>query len=378
MTGAHSLKPAEIAAVVRTMQQRMPWTVAQKALASAGLPRGRGWEASIGKLCAPGELQPQQIDAARQLLVEHEVCGEKLVRVYRLDASTKDALLAQLRSLDLEENVFTRCYPAALSPQEVEDNFPHEPAPAAIVEFETGLAVVFAATKGLILREEVDQEALPPAAREALAGYDEVLGIKQEKRQTFDVVFVALDGDLVEVRVDFPDGMLRGAAQAAHAQVRHAFNALIGYDALQEAKNLFPLLNDMYHAPSEGTVVELAFGTTTASTKYEKMRRQHLCLREEIYHQAGKKALEAQIEPFKLSIQWSVPLAGEVSSRPELSFQSTQRVQNSEKPVLVDAVVRNAIGCRDYDHVRSRLEHFLAKVSVAAGPEPTDDTSRGT
>jgi hypothetical protein len=337
----------------------MPWSAAQKAFMADGIPRSRGWDLTVARLSAPGALNPDQIGAAQQILIEHEVCGEKLVRVYEVDLATKAALIEQLRSVEVQESVFSSCFPAVLTEEEIAAHFPVPLTLVAVLEVGEGVAAIFAATRGLTFREEVDREGLPPAAREALAGYDEVLGIRQEKRQIFDVVFVPFDGNRVDVRVDFPDGMLRGAAQAAHIQVRHAFNVLVGHEVLGVPINLFPLIGNMYHASREGTVVELAFGTTTASTKYERMRRQHLCLREEIYHRAGSDALDAPIEPFRLSIQWSVELGEEAQSRPELSFQSTQRVRDSENPALFDVVVRNVTGCRDYDFVRGRLCHFL-------------------
>ncbi|HWX50531.1 MAG TPA: hypothetical protein VNZ61_20995 [Roseomonas sp.] len=363
---------ADAAAIMRSMRQRMPWMAAQKALAAEGLPRGKGWDLTVAKLSASEALTSEQLIALRKILVEHEICGEKLVSFHRVDESRRAALSEALRSTDVEENAFTRLYPAVLSEEAIEHNFPHPLTLTAIVECGTGIAVVFSATRGLTFREEVDREGLPPAARDALAGYDELLGIKQEKRQTFDVVYVPDGEDLIDVRVDYPDGMLRGAAQAAQLQVCRAFNHLVGFEALGLPVNLFPLIDAMYRAPAEGTVVEIAFGTTTASTKFERMRRQHLCLREEVYHRAGSSALASPIEPFRLSIQWSVHLADDVFTRPELSFQSTQRMRDSENPELFGVVVRDTSGYQDFDYVKARLQHFLTALGEAQAVPSTD------
>ncbi|MFH5923824.1 hypothetical protein [Roseomonas xinghualingensis] len=353
----------------------MPWIPAQKALQADGLPRGRGWDFTVAKLAAPDALNAEQATALQQTLVEHQLCGEKLVRLYLMDTEDKAALIDHFLSLDIEPNAFTARFPAGLSEAEIEEHFPTPLQLVAVIEAGEGLAVVFSATRGLTFREEVDPEDLPPAAREALADYDQVLGVRQEKRQTFEVVYLPYEGNLVDVRVDYPDGMLRSAAQVTHAQVRQAFNSLAEREALSAPLNLFPLISGMYEADDEGTVVELAFGTTTASTKYERMRRNNLCLRQEIYHRAGKEALAAPIEPFRVSIQWFVALTEEVSSRPELSLQSSQKERDSERPTLFEVVVRNATGSRDFNFVRGRLEHFLAAITAADALEPADAAS---
>jgi hypothetical protein len=77
--------------------------------------------------------------------------------------------------------------------------------------------------------------------------------------------------------------MHRDVGEAAQNRIRMELATLVKADNLSSPVNLFPLINEMYKAQGEGTVVELAFGTTTASLKREKMRRRAACLREEAY-----------------------------------------------------------------------------------------------
>ncbi|WP_353213020.1 hypothetical protein [Rhodovarius sp.] len=344
----------------------MPWTIARRGLRSLGIARGQGWEATVAKLTAtPDGMSLEERLAVRQLLTEHALCGEKSIRLYRISEATKLAALETLTSLTIQPTPFTGAFPALLTPEEVEANFPAAATPVAVQHLPNGLAVVFASIRGFQFREELDRDSLPEEVQDALAGYDEVIGIRQEKRQTFEVVFVPFDGDLVEVRVDCPDGTPRSASFAVQSQVKSSFNNLLGSQVLQDPVNLFGLIDAMYSAESEGTVVELAFSTTTASTKFEKMRRRHLCLRQEVYHRAGKEALTAPIEPFRVSIEWDVPLPNDVMSRPELSIHSTQSMRDAELPNLCDVGIRHAVGQADYDFVMSRLQHFLQELETA-------------
>lgn len=180
--------------------------------------------------------------------------------------------------------------------------------------------------------------------------------------QAMDVVWIPSSGNVIDIRIDFPQGMHRDVGEAAQAAVRSEFFKLIGADdSLGTPVNLFPLINAIYRAPKEGTVVELAFGTTTASTKHEKMRRKAHCLREETYHKGGKAALSTPIEPYRLSVHWRRKIGRDKFSVPELSLHSSGRASADTRPELIDAVIRNCMGADDFDYVKSRMEHYLPK-----------------
>jgi hypothetical protein len=124
------------------------------------------------------------------------------------------------------------------------------------------------------------------------------------------------------------------------------------------------LINQIYKSATEGQVVELAFGTTTASLKHERMRRRAMCLRKEAYHIGGKAALAAPIEPYRLSVVWKLPLANGFST-PELGLYSSSFAAGSRNPTLTDAVIRKCMGANDFAHVESRIEHFLSTLAKA-------------
>jgi hypothetical protein len=190
--------------------------------------------------------------------------------------------------------------------------------------------------------------------------YEEVYGLKQIRHQAMDIVWIPTHGNYIDVRIDFPQGMHRDVGEAAQAFVKSEFLKLIGDDGLSVPVNLFPLINKIYRTPKEGVVVELAFGTTTASSKHEKMRRKAQCLREETYHKGGKAALNTPIEPYRLSVLWKILIGQKKYSTPELSLNSSSRMSADAQPALVDAVIRNCMGRADFDHVKSRMEHFLS------------------
>jgi hypothetical protein len=231
----------------------------------------------------------------------------------------------------------------------------------SIEETDEGIAAVFGSIRTITVREPVAKEDLPDDAAKLFEGYQEIVGVRHIRQQAIDVVSIPTNGDYINVRVDYPEGMHRDVGEAAQSQTRVLFSKLINKDILTAPVNLFPLVNLMYSARSEGVVVELAFGTTTASWKHEKMRRRANCLRDEAYHKGGKQALSAPIEPYRLSIVWKRKME-EVESKPELNLHGSSLLAGAHGAVLSDAVIRKCMGSDDFLFVESRIEHYLSKL----------------
>jgi hypothetical protein len=103
-----------------------------------------------------------------------------------------------------------------------------------------------------------------------------------------DVLWIPAADKFVELRIDSPKGFHKDVTAIAEGQIIQKVNELVNEDVFKKPVNLFPSIRSIYSDPSEGIIVELAFGTSTASLKHEKMRRRHLDLRTAVYHQAGR------------------------------------------------------------------------------------------
>jgi len=346
----------EMAEIARTMRARMSWPVAQRVLRERDIPRSHGWEKTIAALSDETTDFSAKIDEGLEALVEHHLCGEKLVRIFEIDKDVKAQLLKKIAKLPIPKTTFSEKYPLYLSETELEAA-PEKPTLVAIEKKHSGIGLIFASARVITTREVIADSKLKDGVADQ---YDEVYGLKEVRHQAMDIVWVPAKGNHVDVRVDFPLGMHRDVGEAAHAVVASRFHEIIGLDLLSQPVNLFSLINRIYSKPKEGMVVELGFGTTTASNKLEKMRRKNLCLREEIYHIGGKAALETDIEPYRLSVVWKVPIGGKKFSLPELGLNTTSRISSSALPVMTGMIIRNCMGSFDFDHVRDRVEHFLA------------------
>jgi hypothetical protein len=347
----------DMSEIVHTMSLRMPWPVAQRVLADAELPRGHGWERTISALSDETVDFSEKIEAAASALIEHHLCGEKLVRMYKVTPDAKAGIQKKLERIKVPESDFKESYPIYLTEDKLDDA-PNTPTLIAIEHAEHGTGVVFSSARIVTTRETLDSADLKEGLYDE---YEEVYGLKHVRHQAMDIVWIPAKGNYIDVRIDFPHGMHRDVGEAAQAHVKSEFLKLINDNELSVPINLFPLINKIYRAPKEGIVVELAFGTTTASNKHEKMRRKAQCLREETYHKGGKAALDTPIEPYRLSVIWKLRIGKDKFSSPELSLNSSSRTSADMQPAMVDAVIRNCMGYADFDHVKMRMEHFLPK-----------------
>lgn len=177
--------------------------------------------------------------------------------------------------------------------------------------------------------------------------------------QAMDIVWVPKKTGPIEIRVDFPPGFPADSCVSAINYIKTKFCDTFSIDFSDESIDVFSLIKKIYDDQNEGQVVELAFGTTTKSHKHEKMRGKNLCLRRELYHQAGKRALKTDIEPHRLAIRWDYVSLEGIVSHPELMLHTTVYDAASASPSIKDFAIRNCVGIEDYEFVRERILHHL-------------------
>lgn len=352
----------DIRDLTNSMRDRMPWPVARRIFEENEVVRGRGWEQTISKLGTGRFVDDDKLSALRESLKEHALCGEKITRFYSVETEALNRVYEIAQDLQPPSSAFADRFPSLLTEEQLEGL----PLGHQLIHVEeedgVGISLVFASVRSVSTRVELGADDLPAGADELMERFDELVGVKNKRVQGLDVVWLPFGNDTVEVRIDFPQGMLRQAAEAAHASVRGALESLLGEDILTSPQNLFAVIKSMYYDQNEGSVVELAFGTTTAALKHEKMRRGDLSLRDEKYHKGGLAALSEHISPFKVSIEWTRSLGNNLISKPELNLHTNSRIGGSEEPRLIDAIIRNCMGRDDYEFVLERVRHHLPRV----------------
>lgn len=342
-----------VESLLAAMRSRMPWETAQRALMSADLPRGRGWDQTIAKLLER-DWSVEEVAELARLYKEHLLCGEKSVSFYNLSPANMGKLRDAVAKAEIEPGTLTDTYPFPIEQDALEASKPSKPVLVAVEKDDDAIAVIFSSIRQVIIREEIPVDALPEETAKALSNFSEVIGLKKVKIQSFEVLWVPHEGNLVTVLVDCPKGLPQEGVGFIHTCLQEKIGNLFGKGLFDAPINLFPLIEALYKDKTQGNVVELAFGTTTASIKHEKMRRSGTCLRAEIYHKAGMEALNGEIEPFRISIEWPCQL-GNVVTTPELSLNGRSEMTLATNPTLTAGIVRKCMGRLDFDTVRSKV-----------------------
>lgn len=340
--------------VIRSMAARMPWPVGSLALFQHRLGRGRGWDNTVEKFRSPPKRAVDDLSDLTETLRQHVLAGEKLVCFYDVSSTERGQLIAALKKSIVPVSVAANKFPLMMTDAEMRSE-PDGFSLVAIDEDHGNFYVVFSSVRVTSVRERLSTVNWPQSVVAQLDDFEEVVGVRNVRFHAFDVVVVPKINQPLEVRIDYPFGTQIEAAQIAQTLVRRAFEGLVAIQPFGVPVNLYPAISSMYGDDKEGIVVELAFSTTTGSLKHEKMRRRSADLRQEIYHRAGRQALTSPIEPYRVSIVWSLPVDKKRSSNPELSLNGSNRTSASVNPQMFNVIIRKCVGLSDYEHVRSRI-----------------------
>lgn len=356
--------------IIQSAKERMPWTIASRVLKSVGLQTSQGWEKTIARL---GEIRdvPRE-ERLKELLLEHTLCGEKLTKFYDISESDKARLLGQMENIPIDESIFSWVYPCNVDVRHFNGT---DSAQILVSRFknEDGIGIVFTSEMRITKREIISDPTLFADPDSVIRSYDEIIGLKFQSVQLFNVIWLSHHDNLVEIRVDNPRGMLPDAAHQIHSGLKATVNGMLGSRALNMPRDLFPLIESIYDDADEGKVVELGFSTSTGSVKLEKMRRTRTCLRHELYHVGGKRELKTKISPYRVSVRWDFGTE-DMPYQPELTLAGTSRGQFSVgapggMPMVTGAAISNCVGCVDYEDVRARIVRHLNKISAQAEKE---------
>lgn len=354
-----------VEALLDHCRQRIPWPVMRSILHANDLPVGQGWDASILKLISyhgEGESQSSKVNGLEKAYFEHLLAGEKAVRLYQVEPGKVEELVLAFQDIELQDSIFLETFPYPLSEVRLKESN----CGTSLVGIEAigeDFALVFCTKRFVTERNELNLSDFREETRQDLSGYDEVIVVKHNIKQFFDIVVVRVNLGIIEVRIDLSGGISADDQSLAFASIVAHFNDFAspfvgGGVVLRHLCNLFPLVSGLYES-NEGRVCELGFTTDEASIKLEKMRRKEYDLREETYHRAGKSAV-GNITPYRLGICWTFQFSEDVETKPELLLPGHFRILSTHNQFLGEAIVAKCSGLDDFNFVIDKIITSLA------------------
>jgi hypothetical protein len=336
--------------LIRSMEARIPFRVAQRILRTCEFPSGQSWPSIREKL----EKSSKKLDyhALNDAYLQSLVASEKSVAAFAIGSAARAGLIQKITPLEPDaSDRFVKKYPYVLDAKILAQT---QEAGTVFVGTETlpfGLAVMFSTVRITESRERLGTNGLPASLTKQ---YAEFYGIRRSYHQSYDAVIIPSTGDHAWISVDCPLYSNGDYADFAHTSVRNAFNSLVGGVALNKAENLFPLINKLYSESSEGVVAALSHLVSTSSVKHEKMRNGN-CLREELFHKAGADAVKGNLAAFAIGVCWDMPDGGQG----ELLIDGESKDASKSSAVVDRATIRKCSTPEELNTVFDKILQYL-------------------
>ncbi|CAD6542937.1 hypothetical protein [Paraburkholderia metrosideri] len=292
-----ALKPAD---VIDALRNRCIWANLREALKKASLPNGTGW-AELGGL-VDDKLNKFLSDYFR----DHIIAGERYVQVYDLPDGINAALRKKIGAATVSVSDFSKSYPLPLPASPLLS----APSVPTLVEVRplnpNDYALVYCSVRSYDDRDRYEYDQLPKLVQQTYKGIEELITVRKVHFQAYDVAVIRLGLNRIEICIDQPTKGLGNIETV----VLSVFGALCNnLPELQPAYqdqpyNVFDSIGGIYFTKSEGTVRSMSFRTLTGSRKHEKMIKSDDDLRSEKFHNAGAQAVNHQLKPYALTVDW--------------------------------------------------------------------------
>jgi hypothetical protein len=337
--------------LLKAVKERLPFRVAQRLLGMSGFPKGQSWTAILEKLDEKDAAKAADYHHLEKAFVESLAVSEKSMSLFRLSDSEMSAAYAAIKKLEvgIPESPFQAAFPYMLSEQQLTALPSKHQLPVAMFEWEKATAIIFCGPRTLETREEIPSSAINGDSDV----YSSIIGIKRTTVQSFNAVVIPHFGNTIEVYIDAPSGIPEKPIEIDHFGIVIAFNKLVGSNVLKKKINLFPTIANLY-ASNEGTVSHLSH-TVSTSVKHEKMRGAGRCVRKELFHAGGFKAVDGQISPFSIGIIWGIEDESMTSSNPSISIDGTYMMSYQSNPTIDVATMRKCASYEDAAYVVERV-----------------------
>lgn len=345
----------DIGSLLAVLRSRAPWrTVASPLLKRIGFDVGRGFDDTIENILS-GAVPDDAITALESALLEHLVAGEKLLRAYEAGVETRQVLLDWANSKRSTRTPLVDSFMDVAGPEVLANSEALPPQFVSTYEHDRGLAVIYTASRSYLERIELPRSSL--AASIDPDQFDTIYGVTKTRLQTYDVIWIPYEEDVVCVVTDSPEKAPVEFGNLSQVALQAAMTRALS--ERQTPINLWSAVDGIYHAAG-GQCVELGFLTDTDSVKLHKARRGTKCLREDRYHVGGASVVGSNLQPYRIAMRWNRRSTGsEVISHPEVQLPGRAQMIFGTNASLESAFIRNCVDVEDLEFVIEKLVTHL-------------------
>lgn len=368
-------KAVSVIDVISSIATRLQFGLGKDLLLSYGIPASLGWERTLARVRSQNKikplLEPNDLAQLQKVFEMHTLVGEKLVRLYGFAALPDTAKRNFIRAvknaplkINIPDSIFKDAYPlAVVDIKKLRANEGGDPVLTAVFPHKDSVVFQFCSVRSFREQVEIDINQFEKQDREKLEDYTEVIGIRAMPRQCYDSVIVHLKDDLIELRVDAPEGISVEQQRLAVKRVTETFDQLasvsFGYSPFGISPfNYHKILNNLYKKSGEGRVFRLGFTATSLKTSSNNgarlLRSARQDLRKDDFHQGGKNAVKT-IEPYTIGVVWSGP---QFFAEPKLIVPGSVKMLYKSPVLFPEVIVRDCMTENDFSFVASKIEKF--------------------
>lgn len=267
-----------------------------------------GWDQLATRLDGGDSvLQAKAEKVLRGLHGDLILAGTKDAHIFELPKGVGHQLVSEIGGITPSSPNFGALYPFSVS-ETVLHGLSSEYELVTKISHQSGdVSLVFCAKRTYEDRVHYEANQVTAAVQVAFAGFDKFIAIRSIDFQVFDVLTVRPKLDRIEVLIDYPDRIQKPETSDDRclALLGRAASSAPSLQPIYEQNkpmNLFPCINNLYQAKTEGRVSRLYLRSPTDSIKKESMTAAK-DLRTEKFHAAGVVAVGA-ITPFDVTISW--------------------------------------------------------------------------
>lgn len=294
---------------IRTRQQAFSFRLVSARLREHDMPTARGYDELLPKYKALSLNNPRLPEFAKVLsglYGDALFFSKRAVAFYEVNETQARQIPAAFKALVDADNPFSESYPFPVVPSILRRASYAGKFVQAIVN-EKVVRVIACAKRSYRERDPILVDELAEGARDALSGYDEIIGIKHGVVQAFDYMEYDRTSRILSVHIDICCAMGQDDFKKARMYYVKRVNEACGVEDGPETsivvpKNLFPYVQRFYDAP-DGKVGRLGHATGTDSVKAERMRTRRKDLRVEPFHKKGLEEIKTT-DSFSIRKSW--------------------------------------------------------------------------
>jgi len=349
--------------LVRNLKSRAGINVAQNILRTAKLPSAKSWTAIEAIIIQAIGKNPKLYDSLVDALSVQLVCDLKATSYFSIDPSKTLAVKSVLQKVKLHKGEMLDAFPlsvtaAQLKQDDGELKIVHSFSDAF------GVGIIYSRKRVFTISEEYERDKFTAPMLKQFPEHDKIVAIKHYHHQTFDVVYLNIEHNVIELRADITrsDVLVQTVKQQEKSiddlrkKAQLLFFSELKEKIFESPKNLFPLIKKIYADPA-GAIKKLGFSTVSGSIKTETMKG-GVDLRQEPFHLNGAKAINHQMTLFEVAIIWHRIDIDSVNTKPELYVPGTHQNSVSLDPRCDFAILKGIRSNCDSNFVLKKIASF--------------------